>query len=346
MKVLYAIQGTGNGHLSRAKEILPALMNRVQVDVMISGLKADIALPFPIKYNYDGLSFVYGKNGGVDFIQTLRKNNLGKAIQEIRECPVQEYDLIINDFEFVSAWASKIKGVKCISLSHQAALRSKKVPKPKHQDWIGNVVLNYYAPCDDYFGFHFFRYDKNIFLPIIRHEIRNHEISTQGHVTVYLPAYSDQKIVQVLSKIKEVEWQVFSKHTLESYQNENIKMEPVNAERFISSMATSNGVLCGAGFETPAEALFLLKKLMVIPMKGQVEQHFNAEALKQMGVAVINKLSNKNIEKIQEWVNRGKIISRDFPDQAQVIVDDLLGHYLNLKFTDSENNLEFSVRNQ
>ena len=34
MKILYAIQGTGNGHLSRAKEIIPALMNRAQVDIL------------------------------------------------------------------------------------------------------------------------------------------------------------------------------------------------------------------------------------------------------------------------------------------------------------------------
>ena len=32
MKILYAIQGTGNGHLSRAKDVFPALQNRADVD--------------------------------------------------------------------------------------------------------------------------------------------------------------------------------------------------------------------------------------------------------------------------------------------------------------------------
>jgi uncharacterized protein (TIGR00661 family) len=329
MKVLYAIQETGNGHLSRAKEIIPALMNRVNVDIMLSGIQADIVLPFPIKYRYHGLSLVFGKNGGVDFIQTFRQNRLRKVIKEIRECPVHDYDLIINDFEPISAWAFKTMGVKCISFSHQAALRSKRVPKPKHNDWIGNLILSYYAPCDDYFGFHFAKYDENIFLSTIRHEIKNLEISEQGHYTVYLPAYSDKKILKALSKIKEVGWQLFSKHTSESYQNENVKIEPLSAENFILSMASSNGVLCGAGFETPAEALFLMKKLMVIPMKGQYEQHCNAEGLKYLGVHVINKLGTKNIKNIQEWVNKGKIIPKNFPDLTQVIVDNLLEQYLN-----------------
>jgi uncharacterized protein (TIGR00661 family) len=341
MKVLYAIQGTGNGHLTRAKEIIPALKKRVNLDIMISGIQSDIDLDSPIKYRYHGLSFIFGKNGGVDFIQTFRQNRLGKVIKEIRECPVQDYDLIINDFEPISAWACKIKGVKCISLSHQAALRSKNVPKPKHNDWVGMLILRNYAPCDEYFGFHFARYDENIFLPVIRSEIRNLEIIEKGHYTVYLPAYSDKKILKALSKIKGVEWQVFSKHSSESYQTENVKIEPLSAENFILSMASSNGVLCGAGFETPAEALFLMKKLMVIPMKGQYEQHFNAEGLKHLGVPVLDKLGRRSVKNILEWVTKGKIIPKHFPNQTQVIVDDLLIQYLNTTVR-SLNNLQIS----
>jgi hypothetical protein len=37
MKVLYAIQGTGNGHISRANEIIPILERRVNLDVLVSG---------------------------------------------------------------------------------------------------------------------------------------------------------------------------------------------------------------------------------------------------------------------------------------------------------------------
>ena len=33
MKILFAIQGTGNGHLSRARDVYPELLKYGQVDV-------------------------------------------------------------------------------------------------------------------------------------------------------------------------------------------------------------------------------------------------------------------------------------------------------------------------
>ncbi|WP_109829449.1 glycosyltransferase family protein [Reichenbachiella versicolor] len=324
MKVLYAIQGTGNGHLSRAKDVIPALMKRVNVDVMISGIQADLDLPFPIKYRYHGLSFIFGKNGGVDVWDTFKKNKTKRLINEIRSCPVQDYDLVINDFEPVSAWACKIKGVKCISLSHQASLRSKNVPKPDHIDWMGSLVLKYYAPCHDYYSFHFKQYDEQMFTPVIRSEVREQEIVEKDHYTVYLPAYGDKKIIKVLSEISGANWHVFSKHSDKAYQVKNVKIEPVNGTKFGESLASSKGVLCGAGFETPAEALFLEKKLMVVPMKKQYEQHFNAEGLRDLGVPVIKKLSKKQVDKIKKWVKKGKKIEVSFPDQTQFIIDELL----------------------
>lgn len=61
MKILYAIQGTGNGHMTRASAIIPILMNKGEVDILISGTQADLSLPFPVKYTYKGLSFIFGK---------------------------------------------------------------------------------------------------------------------------------------------------------------------------------------------------------------------------------------------------------------------------------------------
>ena len=46
MKILYALQGTGNGHVARALEIVPILNNRGQVDVVVSGDESQVHLPF------------------------------------------------------------------------------------------------------------------------------------------------------------------------------------------------------------------------------------------------------------------------------------------------------------
>ena len=50
MKILYAIQGTGNGHISRARDIIPLLQKKGELDILISGTEADVDLGFPVKY--------------------------------------------------------------------------------------------------------------------------------------------------------------------------------------------------------------------------------------------------------------------------------------------------------
>ena len=324
MRILYAIQGTGNGHVSRAREIIPVLMKKGQVDILISGIQSDVDLPFPVKYKFKGLSFIFGKKGGIDLISTYKKSSVVNLYAEIKSLPVEEYDLVFSDFEPVSSWACKMNNKLCIGLSHQSAVINKKAPKPKQKDPLGIAVLKYYAPVDFSYGFHFENYDKNIFTPVIREQIRISKSKNAGHYTVYLPAYGDEAILKILSKIKNVNWQVFSKHNKKIIIKDNIKIQPINNEGFVKSLVNSIGVLCGAGFETPAEALFLKKKLMVIPMKGQFEQKCNAAALKKMGVPVLKSLKKKHIAKIEDWVNNNQIISVDYKDQTEEIIDKII----------------------
>lgn len=321
MKILYAIQGTGNGHLSRARDIIPILQKKGELDILISGIQADVELPYPVKYKFKGLSFIFGKKGGIDLIKTYQKSNLKQLYKEIKSLPVEEYDLVINDFEPVSAWACRMKHKPCIGLSHQAAVINKNSPKPKKKDVVGKAVLNNYAPVSEAYGFHFGAYDKNIFTPVIRSQVREAKPENKGHYTVYLPAYSDKRIIKVLGEIKNVQWQVFSKHSKKEYKERNIHIKPVNNNDFIESFINCTGILCGAGFEAPAEALFLKKKLMAIPMKGQYEQQCNAVALKTMGVPVIKSLKKKHLEKIKDWIEDKQTILINYPNSTERIIN-------------------------
>jgi uncharacterized protein (TIGR00661 family) len=324
MKILYAIQGTGNGHVSRARDIIPYLLKRAEVDILISGIQADVDLPYEIKYKFKGLSFIFGKKGGIDLMDTYRKSNLKRLYQEIQSLPVEDYDLVISDFEPVSSWACKLKNKPCIGLSHQSAVINKKSPKPKKTDLVGKAVLHNYAPVDISYGFHFKQYDHQIFTPVIRSQIREAISIDAGHYAVYLPAYSDERIIKVLAQIPNVKWQVFSKHTKKDYKVRNVHIQPINNELFVQSMIACTGILCGAGFETPAEALYLKKKLLVIPMKGQYEQHCNAAALKEMGVPVIKSLKQKHIGSIEQWIRLEKKIIVDFPDVTEQVINKLI----------------------
>jgi UDP-N-acetylglucosamine:LPS N-acetylglucosamine transferase len=130
-----------------------------------------------------------------------------------------------------------------------------------------------------------------------------------------------------------INWQVFSKNSKKDIQIKNTKITPINTELFLKSMASAEGVLCNAGFGTASEALFLKKKLLVIPMKKQLEQAYNAAMLEEMGVSVIKKLNNKNIPKIKKWLDEDTIVTIDYPDNTEEIVSLIVtNHAGNKKF--------------
>jgi uncharacterized protein (TIGR00661 family) len=324
MKILYAIQGTGNGHISRARDIIPLLQQKGELDILVSGTQADVDLPYPVKYKFKGLSFIFGKKGGIDLLATYQKGNLKRLYKEIKSLPVEEYDLVINDFEPVSAWACKMKHKPCIGLSHQAAVINKKSPKPKKKDPLGKAILHNYAPVTASYGFHFGAYDKDIYTPVIRSQVREAQPVNGDHFTVYLPAYDDERIIKVLRQVKNINWQVFSKHSKKEYTEKNIHIRPVNNNAFIESMISCTGILCGAGFETPAEALFLKKKLMVIPMKGQYEQQCNAAALETMSIPVLKSLKEKHIDKIEKWANGKTHLTIHYPNITARVINTII----------------------
>ena len=331
MKILYAIQATGNGHVSRANEIIPLLKNKCELDILLSGTQADVGLDHMIKYKLNGLSFIFGKKGGVDLYKTFKQMKSKRFVAEIKALPVEEYDLVINDFEPISAWACKVKNVPCVGMSHQFAVSHASAPRPAKTDLIAAMVLKYYAPCKTGVGFHFKKYGDNIFTPVIKTAIRDAEIKNLGHYTVYLPAYSDKKLIAFLSDFKKISWQIFSKHTKKSYKEYNCWIRPVNTEEFTESFTTCEGILCGAGFETPAEALQMGKKLLIIPMKNQFEQHCNAAAAKELGVTVIKNLKKKHLHIVENWLKRSDALQINFPDETEKIIDLVLEMAANKK---------------
>jgi len=320
MKILYAIQGTGNGHLSRATEIVPVLKDFAEVDVLISGIQGDLKLPFEIEYQFYGLSFIFGRNGGIDLLRTILKLRPLQFIADIIRLPVRKYDIILCDFEPVTAWACQLKGKDCIGIGHQNAVLHPEAPKPLKKDPAGIAILRYYAPVTAKYGFHFQSYDERSFTPVIRMAIRDAVPANSGHYTVYLPAYSDDEIHSALSVFTDVRWEVFSKHSARPYRKGNIEFRPVSLENFTNSFTSSEGVLCTAGFETPAEALFMGKKLAVIPMKNQYEQSCNAALLAEMGVTVIPRLRGQR-HQLQQWLSEDFAVRINYPDQTRSILE-------------------------
>lgn len=323
MKILYAIQATGNGHLARATEIVPHLKQMAETDVLVSGTQGDLNLPFPVQYKLIGFSFIFGKEGGVNFLKTLTNFRPIQLLNDIYSLPVQHYDLVLSDFEPVSAWACKLKGVKCVGVSHQNAVLHPAAPKPDKTDLPGKLILNYYAPAKKKYGYHFKELDEKNFTPVIRRAIYESKPKNKGHYTVYLPAFSDEKIETALSAFPHIRWEVFSKHCKKNYAVNNITFSPVSLEKFNQSFIHCEGILCSAGFETPAEALFMGKKLCVVPMKNQYEQVCNGKMLESLGIMVIPDLIN-SLKDIQAWLGNKEKIQIQYPNKVPEILKKII----------------------
>lgn len=327
MRILYAIQGTGNGHISRAREIVPLLQQYGELDLLVSGTQADVNLSQPLAYRFHGFSFVFGKKGGVDHWQTYRTMNLSRLKKDVRSIPLKKYNLIINDFEPVTAWACKLQKVPSVSLSHQAAFLSPKTPRPSNFFHWAEWVFKHYAPSTHHIGFHFERYDDFIHTPVIRSDIRRQEPTDAGHITVYLPAFDDRLLLTHLKKLTEVQWEVFSKHASKAYRDGNVLVRPVNNELYNKSLASCHGLLTGGGFEGPSEALFLGKKVLVIPMKNQYEQQCNAEAARRLGIPVLNQIDGQFVNKLRKWITDPFGVKMSFPDETAEIVSNMVNKF-------------------
>jgi uncharacterized protein (TIGR00661 family) len=324
MKILFAIQATGNGHISRAREVIPHLLQYGDLDILISGRQADVSLPYLIKYKKQGVSYTFGKKGGIDVIDSIKHIRPFDFLKDIQTFPVHEYDLIINDFEPVTAWACKLKHKPCVALSHQSSFLSSHTPRPEKKDPFAENVFKHYAPVTDAYGFHFKSYDSFIHTPVIRAEVRLLEPTNKGHITVYLPAHGDEVLIKEFTKVKEVEWEVFSKHSKLAYNIENVHIKPVLNEAFTESLAASDGLLTAGGFESPAEAIHLRKKVLAIPMSNQYEQQCNATAMKDIGITVVKEIDENFTSKLKSWVNFAFPINVYYPDNTGKIVEELV----------------------
>ncbi|MBI2414558.1 glycosyl transferase [candidate division WWE3 bacterium] len=321
MKILYAFQGLGNGHIARARELVPQFAKFGEVTCLVGGDNNQVGLNYPIRYRYQSLHFNYNDMGSIDILKSIRSLKFVRFVKEIASCPVKDFDLVINDAEAVTAWACAINNVPCVSLGHGAAFNYPEVPRPPIRDLVAEIILTNYAPAQYAFGIHLEKYNPNIFTPVIRSEIRNHAITKRNHITVYIAFYKAIYLESFFVKYRDFDWHIFSKEIKHKTKKDNISLYPINNEDYIESLASCTGLFTGAGFEGPTEALFLGKKLMVIPLIHQYEQYCNAEAFKKVGVRVVKKIDENFDTDLNNWLYKDPSIKIDFPDNAYDIAE-------------------------
>lgn len=312
MRVLYGVQATGNGHITRARVMAPALERAgVEVDYLFSGRSADQLFnmePFGDYQTRQGLTFVQ-RDGRVKILETLRNNNPLRCWRDAAELDLSGYDRVITDFEPVTAWAAKRQKVPCVGIAHQYALC---YPIPGHNYQLLSRLIQLFAPVDTAIGVHWHHFDYPVLPPLIQPPLFEPTLETDK-VLVYLPLNPLQEL--------EARFSVFEDHRFyiycgidEPFQRGNLYFMPFSREGFQQDLSSCSGVVTHCGFGLISEALQCGKKVFSMPIKGQFEQLSNAHVLEKLGLATIAKDYDESL--LLDWLELEQPEPRVIPDVA------------------------------
>ncbi|WP_200821173.1 MJ1255/VC2487 family glycosyltransferase [Oceanicoccus sp. KOV_DT_Chl] len=302
MKILYGVQGTGNGHITRARVMakqfaLAAQIQPIEVTYLFSGRDADKLFDMDCFGKYlhrQGLTFV-SEAGEINYQKTLSNNKPLQFIRDIKSLPLSDYDLIISDFEPVTAWAAKLQGKPVLGISHQNSF-AYDIPTAS-TNFIANSIMRNFAPGRWKIGLHWHHFGHPILPPIIDTELKPKACNSS--VLVYLPFENQDDVTELLHRFPRQHFVQYSPD-LDNGTLHNVQLRKTCHDGFKADLSKSRAVICNAGFELISECLQLNLPILAKPLQGQMEQLSNAAALEKLGYATTLNVLDR--ETIAEWL--------------------------------------------
>ena len=268
----------------------------------------------------NGLTFAT-KAGHVQYVKTAMENPLTRFIRDVKSLDLSSYDLVVCDFEPVTAWSAKLQGVKTIGIGHQYAF-CYDIPKAG-ADFLGEKVLRYFAPVSLGLGVHWHHFHNPIMPPIIERETEKLSVR-EDKIIVYLPFEDVNQAIHLLKRFRDFQFFIYSPTPPNQAHehSDNVHVRRLSRDGFKKDFADSAAVICNAGFELASEALQAGKKLLVKPLLGQMEQVSNALALELLQLGQV--MQSLDASSITAWLEQSSPVQVSYPDSAQAIVDWLM----------------------
>lgn len=324
MKIFYGVQGTGNGHITRARALAPKLKAAgADVTWLFSGRRRDEYFEMEAFGDYQtraGLTF-QSAHGNVHYLRTTLRNNLVRFVNDVRSLDLRGFDLVLTDFEPVTAWAARRQGIKTVGIGHQYAF-GLDIPKAG-ADFMGTQILKYFAPATVGLGVHWHHFNAAILPPIIETSLPAAPRKS-GKIIVYLPFEDIEDVIRLLKPFSAHEFHVYTPGgpVPTSGKTRHIEVKGLSRRGFQSDFAECSGVICNAGFELPSESLHHGKKLLVKPLHGQMEQLSNALGLEILKLGEV--MHDLDAATIATWLAADHSHTVWFPDVAEAVVDWLM----------------------
>lgn len=322
MKILYGVQATGNGHITRARALLPELLQQgIKVDFMFSGRPQAQLFDMEMFGHYrwaNGFTFTTAR-GKVQRLATLKHLKPITFWRDVRQLDLSGYDLVLTDFEPVTAWAAKRQGVLSVGLARQYALR---YPLAEKQSalWL-NTAIQCFAPAQHMLGVHWQPDFPDLLPPLlpetsIKPQYYPADTRQRPFILVYLPFEDTSVVMNWLKHFPSWHFKLYSNIT-ELRSEQNVTLLPLSRSTFPGDLQHCSGVICNSGFGLCSEALISGKKMLIKPLQGQTEQAYNSYTLVKMAKAL--QFDTFNPDVLQDWLSRPPATAYPLPQPAKAV---------------------------
>lgn len=316
-RLFYGVQGTGNGHITRARVMAKALYAAgFEVTFQFTGRPPEQYFDMDVFGDYqtrDGLTF-NTHQGQVSYLKTALQAKPARFLKDIKSLDLSAYDLVISDFEPVTSWAARRQAKPVIGIGHQYAFRHQ-IPR-EGADPIAQQVMNYFAPADIGVGLHWHHFGQPILPPIIETPELPSRIEA-NKIVVYLPFEDSHAVIKHLAPFKDFQFHVYSPVVVAS-NYAHIHCKPLSRSGFQQDLFDCVGIISNAGFELASESLQLGKKILVKPLHAQMEQISNAAAIKQLAYG--QTMFDIDAAVIEAWLHNPHAVRVTYPNVAELLV--------------------------
>ena len=314
-RIIYAVAGEGFGHSSRAHLIGERLIEGGNDVIFAASEKSLVYLRQyfgqRVKPGF-GLSFAY-RNGRVKALGTVKKNlfKFPSAVRESKELFRKhlrdfEPDIVLTDFEPITAWWAFVKRVPFVSIDNEHLLTVCRLEHklkniwPRFTSYV--VTKSYYFGADKYIVLNFFAAPLKInnaclAPPIVRPIVTQLNPSSNSSIVYYTTiAYGKEKLLKTFGKFRSEKFIIYGFDIDE--ERDNCIFKKRSTEGFLTDVAASSGVIASAGFSLISECLYLKKKMLLLPVAGQYEQIVNAEYVEKFGLGIkADRLNEHNLKR-------------------------------------------------
>lgn len=349
-RVYYGLAGDGHGHATRATTVIEHLLQDHEVIALTFGkasrlLRNRFASSQLELREVDGLRFEYGLLGRVSpsktilkALPTLRKmiRQSDALVDELRE----RADLVISDFEPVSARAAKLAGVPSLGIDHQRFLQACRfddaslTARAKIRLMVSIMEIVYpLADTTLISGFYLPPFREGYEHcrptgPLLRRAIIEATPTEGEHLLAYVRHDCPKRVLSVLEQSPfPIRLYGMGEHP----ERGAIQFRPIADQAFVDDLASCRGVVTTAGNQLIGEAFALGKPCLAFPEPGNTEQHINAALIEQSGGGEAISHRNFDIARLERFVaslnhyrERLRTIGGGGNTQVFEIVDSLL----------------------